>query len=430
MTTETFGPLAPLQNPNFRLLLAGFAIGQMLMPLQFITQILWVQSTAPRDVWLILVAFIATSRGLGALAFGLYGGALADRFNRQRLLLLMQFLQILTTLAIAGLMYFSIAGWIGFTVFFVLTFLSSGLQSIDAPTRLAIVPDVLGPNLTPAGMSLNQVAGQVAMPLAMMVTGLTIDLLGFSGAYAVTVVGHLLAIILIGLMQYQASTLSSRQLDQSYGLAQIKTDIKVGLRYASGHPVVLWIIILLVLMMSLGYPATASLGPTWVTTVVGVPIHRMGFVVMFWGIGSLTAALILAMFSNIVHRGAVIGLGAVLFCVGFVILVFSKQEINLMIGNFGLGAGMTTLMVSSTILIQHIVPNEIRGRIMSLFQLNMAFAQLMTMPVALLGQWFTLAVVFPILSYATFAIVVVVLLTQPQIIRAKIHLTRPGHPQT
>ena len=91
---------------------------------------------------------------------------------------------------------------------------------------------------------------------------------------------------------------------------------------------------------------------------------------------------------------------------------------------------MTTLMVSSTILIQHIVPNEIRGRIMSLFQLNMAFAQLMTMPVALLGQWFTLAVVFPILSYATFAIVVVVLLTQPQIIRAKIHLTRPGHPQT
>ena len=130
------------------------------------------------------------------------------------------------------------------------------------------------------------------------------------------------------------------------------------------------------------------------------------------------------------HRGAVIGLGAVLFCVGFVILVFSKQEINLMIGNFGLGAGMTTLMVSSTILIQHIVPNEIRGRIMSLFQLNMAFAQLMTMPVALLGQWFTLAVVFPILSYATFAIVVVVLLTQPQIIRAKIHLTRPGHPQT
>ena len=61
MTDLATGALAPLHNRDFRFLLAGFAIGQMLMPLQFITQILWVQSTAPSNVWLILVAFIATS---------------------------------------------------------------------------------------------------------------------------------------------------------------------------------------------------------------------------------------------------------------------------------------------------------------------------------------------------------------------------------
>ena len=88
------GGLAPLNIRDFRYLLAGFAIGQMLMPLQFITQILWVQHYAPKDYWLILVAFIATSRGLGALTFGLYGGAMADRFNRRSLLLTIQTLQI------------------------------------------------------------------------------------------------------------------------------------------------------------------------------------------------------------------------------------------------------------------------------------------------------------------------------------------------
>ena len=93
MTDLATGALAPLHNRDFRFLLAGFAIGQMLMPLQFITQILWVQSTAPSNVWLILVAFIATSRGLGALTFGLYGGALADRFNRKHLLQLILGLQ-------------------------------------------------------------------------------------------------------------------------------------------------------------------------------------------------------------------------------------------------------------------------------------------------------------------------------------------------
>jgi len=199
------GPLAPLLNPDFRLLLTGFAIGQMLMPLQFITQILWVQHYAPKDIWLILVAFIATSRGLGALLFGLYGGALADRFDRRKLLITIQVLQVLSTVVIAALMYFSVGGIVGFAVFFALTFLTSGLQSIDAPTRLAIVPDVLGTGLAPAGMSLNQVAGQVAMPVAMMATGLIIEAFGFSGAYLFSALGHVIAIVCITLMAYKSS---------------------------------------------------------------------------------------------------------------------------------------------------------------------------------------------------------------------------------
>ena len=103
--------------------------------------------------------------------------------------------------------------------------------------------------------------------------------------------------------------------------------------------------------------------------------------------------------------------------------MLGKNELNIMIGNFGLGAGMTTMMVSSTILIQHIAPSDMRGRIMSIFQLNMAFAQLMTMPIALLAQWMGLAALFPILSYLTVAMVVWVLLRQPQLIRATIRQT-------
>ena len=81
---------------------------------------------------------------------------------------------------------------------------------------------------------------------------------------------------------------------------------------------------------------------------------------------------------------------------------------------------MTTTMVSSTILIAHLVPAEVRGRIMSIFQLNMAFAQLMTMPVALLGQWLTLPVLFPILAFVTLMSVIVILITKPQLITSTI----------
>ena len=122
------GALAPLNNPNYRLLLLGFAIGQMIMPLQFITQILWVQHFAPADIWLILVALIAACRGLGAFCFGLYGGALADRFNRKHLLIFILVLQMIGTLLIAALMMAGDGGALSFVLFFVMTFLTSGLQ--------------------------------------------------------------------------------------------------------------------------------------------------------------------------------------------------------------------------------------------------------------------------------------------------------------
>ncbi len=56
---------------------------------------------------------------------------------------------------------------------------------------------------------------------------------------------------------------------------------------------------------------------------------------------------------------------------------------------------------------------------MSIFQLNMGFAQLMTMPVAALGQWLTLPVLFPIMAVATLASVVLILILRPQIMRAR-----------
>jgi len=407
--------LGPLANKNYRLLLSGFALGQLLMPLQFLTQILWVQNNAPQDIWLILVALVAASRGIGAVTFGLYGGALADRFDRRKLLIVTQAFLVVITLAIAALMHANIDSVLGFIGFFSLALLGAGLQAIDLPTRLAIVPDVLGPDLTPAGMSLNQVAGQLAMPVAMIGTGFFIDEFGYGGAYLLSVTGHVTMIGFLALMSYH----STREMQQSrYGIRDALADVRQGFAYARGHTVVLWIIILLVTMMGLGYPATASLGPTWITTVVGVEIRDLGFVVMTWGIGSLVAAIALTRFSAVERRGRLIGLGALLFALSFVVFVGHDSVINAVIGNLGLGAGMTITTVSSTILIQQLVPNEVRGRIMSIFQLNMGFAQLMTMPVAMLAQWLTLPVLFPAMAVITTLAVLLILVTRTQIWRA------------
>jgi len=390
----------------------------MLGPLQFLTQIFWVQAHAPQDIWLILVALIGASRGIGALTFGLYGGALADRFDRRKLLIVTQLLLVVSTIAIAALMLSGITGVIGFTVFFGLTFLSAGLQAVDAPTRLAIVPDILGPSLTASGMSMNQVAAQLAMPIAMFGAGFIIDALGFGLAYLFSVSGYVLAIGLLMFMRYAPATDHPSQPAQHYGLRDTLRDVRDGLSYARHHSVVLWIIVLLVTMMSLGFPSTANLGPTWVTTVVGVEIRHMGYVAMTWGVGSLLAATGLMLYPNIKRRGLAIAVGALLYCGSFIFFVADATVVNAVIGNLGIGAGMTLAMVNSTIAIQQLVPNAVRGRIMSIFQLNMGFAQLMTLPIAVGAQWLSLQTLLPMIAYLTLAAVGLILLTRRQIITA------------
>src|SRR3972149_2315829 len=77
---------APLRVRDFRLLFIGLVFAQALMPLQFVTSIFWVQDSVGTDNRIVLVGAIGTTRGVGALLFGLYGGALADRFDRRKLL--------------------------------------------------------------------------------------------------------------------------------------------------------------------------------------------------------------------------------------------------------------------------------------------------------------------------------------------------------
>ena len=76
----------PLRLREFRLLLAGFIVGQSMMPLQFVASIAWIQLVAPDDIEILMVGAIGTIRGIGMIGFGLFGGALADRFDRRRLL--------------------------------------------------------------------------------------------------------------------------------------------------------------------------------------------------------------------------------------------------------------------------------------------------------------------------------------------------------
>lgn len=415
--------LAPLRVREFRLLFAGHVVAQALMPLQFVTQIFWVQTFADESYRIVLIGLIGTSRGAGALVFGLYGGALADRFDRRKLLMATQSAALAMNIAVAFLMAVSDGGAAALAAFFVLTFLASGMFGIDSPTRQAMVPDLLGPRLTPAGISLNAAGMQVAMPVSIFVSGFLIDSLGFPRTYALSGAGHAAEVGMLLLMRYQTRH-GGLVAGRSYGVRQTLRDVRDGFAYTRGQPTIFWIIILMIATVGLGFPPTANLGPTWVTTVVGVSIRNFGFIAIAWGIGAFAASLVLTRHSLFERKGALLAAATVGFGVSFV--VFATPRVPFAIaGNLGLGACLAVSQITSMSLVQGLVANEVRGRVMSLLQLNMGLAQLLTFPLAVAATVVSLEVLFPALAFTLLGLVILINVTHPQIWKAAIPLHTP-----
>ena len=272
-------------------------------------------------------------------------------------------------------------------IFFALTIVASAALAIDGPTRNAITPEILGPRLTPSGIALNAAAMQFAMPVSIFASGLMIDHLGHGAVFAISSFGHLGEVVILAMMSYRtvfsAAHMAARQ---GQGAGQAVRDIAAGLRFARSRAVILWTVLIVVLMMSLIMPPTGTLGPQWVTTVVGASWSQFSYIAVFWGGGAMIASLFLVRFSWIERKGLLTGIGVMVMALGFVVFTNPPTVINAMMGNLLLGVGMSTAMVSANATLAYETPNEMRGRIMGLVFLGMGIAQAAGLPLGAVAQ--------------------------------------------
>jgi MFS family permease len=416
---------AALHFREFRLLFIGLVFAQALMPLQFVSQIFWIQDSAGQANRLLLIGAIGTTRGLGALTFGLIGGAFADRFDRRRLLMTTQASALVLNLCVAAVMLVSNGGPVALALFFTLTFGASAMWAVDMPTRQAIIPDLVGRDLAPGAISLTAAGAQVAAPVSIFVSGIFVDTFGFGETYAISCLGHAAAVIALLLMRYRP-TIARALPGARYGVRETYRDVRAGLAYTRSESTLLWVIVLLTTIMVMGFPAVANLGPTWVTTVVGVSFRNFGFVAIFWGGSAFLTSLVLTRFSYFTRKGAILALAALLFATGF--CIFSTGTLaGAIAGNAALGCGMAAAQITAASLVQHIAPNEVRGRVMSILWLNMGLAQLVTFPIAAIAQVSSLRVLFPVMATALTIVVILIVLTRPQVRRARVELA-PARP--
>ena len=405
-------PFRSFRHRDYTLLWFGMFMGSALMPMQFVTQVLFLSDRAGENR-LVLAGLLGATRGAAMLAFALFGGALADRYDRRRLLMVSQSLGFCVS-ALVTIVLLTTPGGAGLTLslFIGLVFVASGLGAIDAPTRLAMVPELVGREDLPNAIALDAVAMQLAFPIGLPLTGVLIDLIGYGWTYAVTLGTYAAIIIALIPMTYRGTSRAPRAGRSIVG------DIQFGLGYARRHPALLWLMLTSFCVTGMAAPVVTNLGPVWTSRVLGLSATGVGMLATTWGIGAMVGSIAMTNVGHFRRKGWMfLGAAAAFDCfvIGF---GYSRLIPVSAVLNLGLGATLTITGVSATSLTQRLIPNEVQGRVMSIFMLSGGLAQLLTLPISGIAQWATFELTMPIIGWFSLTCVVLIAVLQPAVRRA------------
>ncbi len=350
-----------LRHRNFRLYFSGQLLSLNGTWMQNVAQAWLVYRLTQSSVMLGVVAFCSLAP---VLLFALYGGLLADRVSRRRMLLVVNSLATLQALTLGIL---TLGGWIQPLHIVILALLLGVVHALEMPARHSFVAEMVPREDLSNAIALNSSVFNVARFLGPAIAG---GLVAWIGEGWVFVINAMTFLAIIGALAAMRGTREAPPARQGSALMHIRE----GVRYARGHRHIR-AGLMLVAMMSVVSASTTVLMPVFAKQVYLGGAELLGILLGSLGVGSLLGALRLAQRTSSEGLDRVIGsagLGA-----GAALLAFAWiHSLPLALPALAVvGFCQTTLVASTNTLIQLLVVDTLRGRVMSLF--SMIFIGLM-----------------------------------------------------
>lgn len=318
------------------------------------------------------IGLLGLSRALPSLAFGLFGGVMADRADRRRVLLVTQVAATLNALALAIL---TITGVINIAEVLLIGAIGSTIFSFDAPTRQAMVPRLVGERDLVSAIGLNSVAFNGAQLAGPVLGGILYIPFGLGGLFMINALSFLAVIAALVLMRPVPAAPRRRDVT-------MVQSIREGLGYVRHDVVVRWIMVLTA--------AAALLTRPWIQLLPAFTeqILRVGAVELSWlmgasGAGALGGALVTASLGNLRRRGLVLVVSA--SAMSALVAVFALQRSLVLALPLLALVGFATMlfMGMANTLVQTRTPDHLRGRVMSVH--TMVFLGVMPLGTLVLG---------------------------------------------
>ncbi len=346
--------LRALHHRNFRLFFTGQGISLIgtWMTRLATAWLVWRLTKSPE-----MLGLIGFASQLPTLLFTSVAGVWADRLNRHRLLLMTQVLAMLQSFALAALMF---SGAIEIWQIFALQLLQGFIDAFEMPTRQALLVELIEDRADLSNaVALNSSMVNGARLIGPAIAGLLIAWVGegwcffIDGVSYFAVIGSLLAMHVV-----LRPHIEKRK--------RVLHELHDGLRYAFGFMPISAILLLLAVIGLAGIPYRVLM-PMIASQTLHGGAHTLGFLMAAMGVGALFGALYLATRSTVLGLGRLIPVAAALFGAGLVGVGLSRWlSLSLLIMVF-MGIGFMIHLAASNTLIQTLVREEMRGRIMALY---------------------------------------------------------------
>lgn len=371
--TEMFRALA---HRNFRIFWAGAFLSNAGTWMQTVAQAILVYNLTKSPFWLGLDTFMATSPGL---LLTLFGGALADLVDRKRLLIVTQVGAGLSALALALLVATSVLHdasqvW----MILVLSFCTGCCMALAGPSYQAITVDLVEHKDLANAIALNSTQFQLSRVIGPTLAGAGIHLFGLAGCFFANGLSYIAIVAALSRVRFKTEQRGRPREAPATGATgtnspragrAIWRDLLEGFRYVGGRPRVRLLLLCSAVVSLFGAPYLV-LTPVFANKVFYWDEAGVSLLMGTAGMGAFCGALLLAYLGDFKRKGLFVlssAASASLCLIGFSLSENPALALPLL---FGVGFSMVSFFAVSNTILQQLVTDEMRGRVMSMWILT------------------------------------------------------------
>lgn len=366
-TARRGGMFRALSHRNYRLFWMGAFLSNVGTWMQAVAQAWLVLNLTNSPFWLGLDAFMATSP---AFIFTLLGGVFADRIDRRRLLLYTQVLAGLAALGLAALVATSVVNrWmvLGFS------FVTGCCMSLASPSYLALTYDLVGREDLANAIALNSTQFQLSRVLGPTLAGIAFRLFDLAGCFFVNGLSYVAVVAALWKVRMERRP---NPMPHAGKRPAIWRDLVAGFRYVRNRPRVSSLLLLSAVNSLFGAPYF-TLVPIYARDIFHLGSTGLALLTGTAGGGAFLGALLVAYLGDFRRKGWFVLIGAIMFGICVMGFAVSSRLVPSLLFLFGLGFAIVCSIAVTNTLLQKLVTDQMRGRVMSMFLLSF----LGTMPI-------------------------------------------------